>query len=1625
MFDTFKKQVANGTEVRLFLTTGKEIIGIVSDISNSHIVIDSGKGKTTVFEKLIGGWEIAAPNGLPCEKSNNVPDIVSRDSVASVCDGSYDQIAENNLKPRSINNISEASNNEVPDSISLDVIAAMLSDFKRDLKIAQLNLKPPVFSFPLISEQIHKRRNVKKEWDRINSQFQYYKKIKNLSNILHLTNQLKNLGEPYPKTGAFNYNAGCFVSALGEHSEAARYFEKAYANEKLSAYIYNLAYSALMIKNYKKAHMALALYFYELIPTSDKDAWHVLCNLTEFLQAYSIMKKIIDNLFIKIEKEDTKTEGCIDCINLLCKSALYFLSENKKFIEAGSIMSFLEHREVNVSKAQSLINSSFEILPQVSYAKYNDAIRLFTSEVKNDIMPVPLTNYNKKNVAVQSRFEGYITMYKRDGNFGFLEDSLGIKYFFHRSEIIDDDLHERLYDSLIDRIPVTFETAQGQKGPVAIQISLHRSIDDMFKLAISLADNGEYPKAIAQIKRVLAANQNYPSAIKLYDEWREYAQISSVPQGLNPYARALRAQLIEKDLDKAEQLFRKAIILNDNAESAMKNLASLLVKQGHHVEAIDVLEKNRKTVKDLNSLDNHLINIYQKSKQYDKAIELLNRRLENTVRRENKIPILLGIAYSYLKKENYIKSQHISEEILKLQPDNITARRNIALCLSKQKSYTEAERILNQILDTSPDVKAANLLEAIIHAKKTGMSDNFDAIIIETSLSEFSSELSGFAQFFLDRCNFLGVTPIRIKDRNHNQKIYDGSEKDAKYDIAKLEEVAKKLGTKRPRERSSYYLSAARISQEVNDDSNQFYRYLCRSFASRGDAAVAENKHLDTAKEWYCEALMVYDGVRNAIVGDGIHEEQDAVNALIRLLFSTLGLAQIPITPKIPSVGEALEEIFSKHPHRGKVFDTITYLVLHSRYAANRILNTLYSKSTLQALALEYLANKGISIPNSIIQLDDFMLLWNKLRRKTFYDIRAISSDLKFLTEVTLTTASLENAIEQVKNFEDKLFFDLDRQRATHLQKILENALTLCKQITFEEQERLSIQIDNNCRDLIKDIVENPTKLSIEEINPVVWSVQEKVRISLEKLYATSMPQISLRLPLESYIPDNNQVIAIQIVVENKIGSSPVESLELIIDEDNELYCVCKPNIILYESLRGGDREILEIPLQVSSRAIESQTFSLPVYAQYHSRTEAIMKTPIQIFSIRLYTENEFEDIENPYAQYAEGGIVGEPKMFFGREELIQNIIDSIQKSFAQSKCIVVFGQKRSGKSSILHHLKSKLEKQKNFLILDLGAISGVFDDHSTTPLLYHILWNILKRLDDAIRDRVDRCGFMQLGLSIPGYKEFYSHPSPLVFFKDILDNYKRLAGRSENWSEVRLIVQIDEFSDLYKQIILGKLPDTFMKNWKAILQENYFNAILAGQDVMYKFKQQFPNEFGTTQDERVSYLKREDAIKLIDEPIRIGEFPGKSRYRESAIDRIIDLTAGSPFYIQILCNRLVEYMNLKRAKLVTQADVEHVKNELIKGVNALSLDKFDNLINSGDVSKDAISDEDIFNVLKSIALNSRTGPCNRGSINCTTKLSIDIILDDLVKRNVIEREREQYYQIRVGLFKEWLVVNQ
>ena len=1098
--------------------------------------------------------------------------------------------------------------------------------------------------------------------------------------------------------------------------------------------------------------------------------------------------------------------------------------------------------------------------------------------------------------------------------------------------------------------------------------------------------------------------KSYSKFSKVYDQFLKKYTIVGYPL----YHEAKNADQ-SGNFALAELLYQECIRRNIRRDTSIMDLVSVLVRSERHEAAAKFQKENRPIVKNKQALDNHLVQI------------------------------LWQHAKDYIKSEKYQKAQSLFEQVDKLRPGNITVKRNLAFCLSKQEKYDLAKSILNKIQDTSPDAKTAELLYAIETIKDSGgefVIDYDDIISRDLSNRDLSDrDLSDFANLFLDRCMLEG-TP----QGGRRGVKYKGTVEEIERDINTLEGLAKGQGYENPRGRSLYLLSAARVYFDVGNGKNA-YPYLCRSFTSMGDDS-RNNRNLDTAREWYYEALRAYDrhytGIRPRIL------EQDAVYALSRFLLSYLD-DDIPVpehrdesesrlTQQVKSIESTMELVVHDHEEKENVFNAIVYL-LGSQFAEDYILKCLHKNQDLRNESLKYLRSKGLDTSDPVRSLEQFTSLWRQLRNINFNEAASVSIDLKLLREkFDLTTAWLENTLERGKNIPPKLFFELDRSRITKLwDTVIKDALDLCKTEQFHNLNHLGNRIDKHCQLLLDEIEKEPTKLSIVDIRPIVEIIQKKVKERLKERSETLKPQLKLELSVVSY-PHSNQQINVRIAVENERGRSPAEELELIVDEDQEFYKVTKLDIKLNDSLPGGEQKVLEVPLQLTPDTLDRRAFSLPVRARYRTHTEESVETPIQRFSISLYSEDEFEVIKNHYN--VGSGIVKDGKMFVGRTELINNIAQTIHTSRTQSECVLIYGQKRSGKSSILHHLESALkersekEKSNQLLILNIGNISDFLGYPGSDPER-EFLHRILSMLKTIIDKQVSN-GSSSLDFQFPRIEEFRNSPNPRLDFIETFDKFKQCISESEDWRNVRLVLLIDEFQYIYELFINGKIDKSFMDSWKALLEKNYFNVVLVGQDVMPKFKERFPNQMIIARDERITYLTDQYAKELIENPIRIGDWKeGESRYCEQSVQKILDLTAGSPFYIQILCYHLVNHLNsdTQKSKWVTDAHVDYIKNELIRNGKeniVLNKESFDNLISSGDKSQDALREDDVLIVLTEIAKNSgRTNSCSRNSIiseNLSTT-QIDTILDDLVKREVIERDSGNY-RIRVGLFKEWLIVN-
>ena len=167
-------------------------------------------------------------------------------------------------------------------------------------------------------------------------------------------------------------------------------------------------------------------------------------------------------------------------------------------------------------------------------------------------------------------------------------------------------------------------------------------------------------------------------------------------------------------------------------------------------------------------------------------------------------------------------------------------------------------------------------------------------------------------------------------------------------------------------------------------------------------------------------------------------------------------------------------------------------------------------------------------------------------------------------------------------------------------------------------------------------------------------------------------------------------------------------------------------NNVHYDSIDGGEYFIFKLNVQISEKIIKDKAATIDVVCEYKTRNHEEPVIVNEQLSLRLYSEDEFETIENPYAPIADGGPVTDKRMFYGRDEFINNRITAILN--ADSKQIIIYGQKRSGKSSVLHHLKQGLEATDRTFCISF-SLGEIIRDLNEYTFYYKVIYGISRNL--------------------------------------------------------------------------------------------------------------------------------------------------------------------------------------------------------------------------------------------------------------------------------------------------------
>jgi len=264
---------------------------------------------------------------------------------------------------------------------------------------------------------------------------------------------------------------------------------------------------------------------------------------------------------------------------------------------------------------------------------------------------------------------------------------------------------------------------------------------------------------------------------------------------------------------------------------------------------------------------------------------------------------------------------------------------------------------------------------------------------------------------------------------------------------------------------------------------------------------------------------------------------------------------------------------------------------------------------------------------------------------------------------------------------------------------------------------------------------------------------------------------------------------------------------------------------------------------------------------------------------------------ENPYII---GRPIYEPELFFGREDLFQFVADNLAK---QAKVILLHGQRRIGKSSVLSQIP-------NFVRLpDFVFVSLSLEGQANKPLaevLYVLASEILAELE-----------FAPPLVTLPDKAAFQEQPQ--VFAEVFLPQvYRALGGK-------KLVLLLDEFDVLH-----SNAPDTAVVQFFPYLHEVVDrHEPLFMIPVVGRRLNDLPNLLNLFREapyQEVGLLKPNPTYRLITEPAR-----GVLHYHADALEAILDLTAGHPYFTQVLCFAIFTQARERQQWQVQRADVAAV----------------------------------------------------------------------------------------------------
>lgn len=483
--------------------------------------------------------------------------------------------------------------------------------------------------------------------------------------------------------------------------------------------------------------------------------------------------------------------------------------------------------------------------------------------------------------------------------------------------------------------------------------------------------------------------------------------------------------------------------------------------------------------------------------------------------------------------------------------------------------------------------------------------------------------------------------------------------------------------------------------------------------------------------------------------------------------------------------------------------------------------------------------------------------------------------------------------------------------------------------------------------------------------------------------------ELKVTLKTKRLAPSSQTHVAMEIL---NSGRAAAENIIAVLNENPAYHVRSEPQTIAF--LPSGHSRQVRFLIEPQAE----ERFRIGLSLTYDDRNRQDKKAAFGDMVHLLPPVREFIPIANPY-------LPGTPlrkdsPLFYGREELFTFIAEHADTQ-SQRNVFMLVGQRRTGKTSLLLRLEDSLPPHLIPVYIDCQSL-GVSPGMAAT--LQEFAWHI-----------ADALGARGLTLAVPEVRDWQDDPAR-VFQREFLP-----AARALLPAGATLLMVFDEFEAFESMVADGILPRTFFPYMRHLMQHSTgLGFVFVGTRRLEEMSADYWSVlFNIALYRKIDFLSPEAAERLICEPVAPNLI-----YDDLATDKILRVTAGHPYFLQLVCYTLVKQANLQKTGYVTISDVNTSLDEMLR----LGEVHFAYLWQRSDPVERAV-------LVAAAHLMDRNIPLHPEEfVDYLQSYGIELnpaettqALNSLVERDVMREVTEEgkaLYELRIGLVGLWVAQN-